>query len=122
MRFSAKGYKDCLNYFVDPRFRESLSIAIGLISRPMERKHGVHSTVRQIPGDLEFTQPQCIRLGQFSIDPKSGLNHQDEEERDVGTIATLCIVLLASKFLATQKCAVERKQVEALATAYANES
>lgn len=63
-----------------------------------------------------------VRLGQFRIDPKSGLEQQDEEVRDVVTIVTLCIVLLGSKFLATQKRAVEWKQVEALAMAYAKES
>jgi hypothetical protein len=66
-----------------------------------------------------YSSETFVRLGQFSIDPKSGLQHQDEELRDVLTIATLCIVLLASKFLATQKHAVECKQVEAFAMAYA---
>lgn len=68
-----------------------------------------------------YSSETFVRLGQFSIDPKSGLPDQDEEVKDVLTIATLCIVLLASKFLATQKHAVEGKQVEALATAYAKE-
>ncbi|HEY1469970.1 MAG TPA: hypothetical protein VGF61_13080 [Candidatus Acidoferrum sp.] len=69
-----------------------------------------------------YSSGSLVRFGQFSIDPKSGLEHHDEDVRDVVTIMTLCIVLLASKFLATQKRTVESKQVEALATAYAKES
>jgi hypothetical protein len=66
-----------------------------------------------------YSRETIVRVGHFHLDPKSGLNHQDEEVRDAVTTATLCIVMLASKFLATQKHAVESKQVEALATAYA---
>jgi hypothetical protein len=69
-----------------------------------------------------YSSETIVLFGQFSIDPKSGLEHQDEEVKDVVTIATLCIVLLASKFLATQKRVVESKQVEALAMAYEKES
>lgn len=69
-----------------------------------------------------YSSESIVLFGQFCIDPKSGLEHQDEEVTDVVTMATLCIVLLASKFLATQKHAFECKQVEALATAYAGES
>jgi hypothetical protein len=65
-----------------------------------------------------YSRETIIRVGHFHLDPKSGLKHQDEEVRDAVTTATLCIVMLASKFLATQKHAVESKQVEALATAY----
>ena len=71
-----------------------------------------------------YTVEEVVRLGHTSIDPKSGLPqaHEDEEAEDVMTVATLCIVLLASKFLATQKHADESKQVEALAAAYVKES
>ena len=67
-----------------------------------------------------YSRDTIARYGQFSIDPKSGLAHahEDEEVEDVVTTATLCIVLLASKFLATHKHPVESKQVEALAKAY----
>ena len=65
-----------------------------------------------------YLRGKIVRLGQFCIDPKTELKLQEEEVGDAVTIATLCIVLLASKFLATQKHAVESKQVEALATAY----
>ena len=69
-----------------------------------------------------YSSEAIVLFGQFCIDPKSGLEHQDEEVKDVVTMATLCSVLLASKFLATQKHVVDRKQVAALATAYAKDS
>lgn len=69
-----------------------------------------------------YSRAEIVRVGQFSIDPKAGLEDEEEEVRDVVTTATLCIVLLASMFLATQKHAAECKQVEGLATAYAKES
>jgi hypothetical protein len=65
-----------------------------------------------------YSRATIVRVGQFCIDPKSGLEHEDEEVRDVVTAATLCIVMLASKFLATQTHEVESNQVEALTTAY----
>ena len=67
-----------------------------------------------------YSRETIVRFGQFSIDPKLGLahTHEDEEVADVVTTVTLCIVLLASKFLATHKHEVESKQVEALATPY----
>lgn len=69
-----------------------------------------------------YSRETIVRVGQFYIDPKSGLGSDDEECGDVLTIATLSIVLLASKFLATQKLVDECEQVEALATAYVKES
>lgn len=65
-----------------------------------------------------YSRETIVRIGQFCINPQFGLQQEDEEVRDVVTIATLCIVLLASKFLATQKHAVESKQVEVLEAAY----
>jgi hypothetical protein len=59
-----------------------------------------------------------FRLGRWRVDPKSGLAHEDEEIRDVTTIGTLCIVLLAAKFLAHQNYGAECKEVEALAVDY----
>ena len=67
-----------------------------------------------------YTRERIALVGQFHIHPKSGLEHEDEEG-NVVTITTLCIVLLASKFLATQKHADDSKKVEALAAAYAKE-
>ena len=69
-----------------------------------------------------YSRQTIVRVGQFCIDPKSGLGREDEEVGDMVTTTTLCIVVLASKFLATQKLVEECKQVETLATAYANES
>lgn len=69
-----------------------------------------------------YSRETIVRVGQFCIDPKTGLGEDDEELADVVTTATLCLVMLASKFLATQKHLVESEQVEALATAYAKES
>lgn len=69
-----------------------------------------------------YTRETIVRVGQFCIDPKSGLRREDEEVKDMVTTATLCIVVLATKFLARQKLVDECKQVEALATAYAKES
>lgn len=67
-----------------------------------------------------YLRETSIRAGQFCINPESGLEQEDEETGEVVTIATLCIVLLANKFLATQKHGVESKQVEALAEAYSS--
>lgn len=69
-----------------------------------------------------YSRLTIVRAGQFSIDPKSGLGRDEEEVGDVVTTTTVCIVVLASKFLSTQKLVDECKQVEALATAYAKES
>jgi hypothetical protein len=65
-----------------------------------------------------YTRETIVRVGQYCIDPKSGLRSEDEEVRDMVTTTTLCIVVLATKFLATQKLADECKRVEALAAAY----
>ena len=56
-----------------------------------------------------------VRLGRWHIDPSCGLAYGDDEIRDVSAIATLCIVVLAAKFLDRQNHGVECKQVEALA-------
>jgi hypothetical protein len=56
-----------------------------------------------------------VRLGRWHIDPSFQLVYGDEEIRDVSAIATLCIVVLAAKFLDRQNYEVGCKQVEALA-------
>lgn len=66
-----------------------------------------------------------VQLGRWDGDlssglHSSGLHFDDEEIRDVVTIATLCIVVLASKFLAGQKYPAESEQIEALAGGYAS--
>ena len=50
-----------------------------------------------------YLRETIAHVRQFYIDPKSGLKQEDDEVADLVTTATLCIVLLASKFLATQK-------------------
>jgi|SRR5215469_2166456 len=61
-----------------------------------------------------------VQLGRWEIDVTSGLDSDDEEIRDVLTIATLCIVTLAAKFLDGQKYSADSKQIEALAGDYAS--
>jgi len=56
-----------------------------------------------------------VRLGRWHIDPRLGLTYADEEIRDLSTIATLCILVLAAKFLDRQNYGMDCKQVEALA-------
>jgi hypothetical protein len=63
----------------------------------------------------KYSVSGVIRLGRWNIDPSVGLVHTDEEIRDVSTIATLCIVVLAAKFLDRQNYGEDCKQVEALA-------
>ena len=58
------------------------------------------------------------QLGRWGMDASSGLHHDDKEIRDVTTIATLGIVLLAAEFLAGQKQSDDCKKIEALATNY----
>jgi len=58
------------------------------------------------------------QFGRWSIDASSGLHHDEDEIREVMTIATLCIVLLAAKFLASQKQPGDCKRVETLAASY----
>ena len=68
----------------------------------------------------KYTVSDIVQIGRWNIDLASGLHHDDEEIRGVATIATLCIVLLAAKFLESQKHAPECKQVENLAANYAS--
>ena len=56
-----------------------------------------------------------VRLGRWHIDSSLGLAYGDEEIRDVSAIATLCIVVLAAKFLDRQNYVEKCEQVEALA-------
>jgi hypothetical protein len=61
-----------------------------------------------------------VQLGRWDGDASSGLHFDDEEIRDVVTIATLCIVVLAAKFLAGQKYPADSEQIEALAGGYSS--
>ena len=71
------------------------------------------------PQLYKYTRAGVVRLGRWNIDASSGLHSDDEAIRDVTTIATLCIVLLAAKFLAGQKHSEDCERVEALAAGYA---
>jgi|SRR6516165_548440 hypothetical protein len=66
----------------------------------------------------KYTRSEIFQLGRFHIDSSSGYDFDDEEIRDVMTAATLCVVLLAAKFLAGQNHPVESKKVETLAADY----
>jgi len=63
----------------------------------------------------KYTRSDVFHVGRWHIDSSSGLGHDDTEIRDVTTIATLSIVVLAAKFLDRQTFGAECKQVEALA-------
>lgn len=70
----------------------------------------------------KYARSSIVQLGRWHIDSTSGLHSDDDEIRDVTTIATLCIVLLAAKFLASQKQLDGCEQIEALAADYPNRS
>ena len=70
----------------------------------------------------KYSRSSWVQLGRFGIDATSGLHFEDDEMRDATTIAALCIVLLAAKFLASQKHPADCKQIEALAADYPNRS
>jgi hypothetical protein len=67
----------------------------------------------------KYTRSEIFRLGRWNIDSSSGLRLDDEEMRDATTIATLCIVLLAGKFLGGQGHSADCEQIQALAADYA---
>jgi|SRR3974390_1343895 len=67
----------------------------------------------------KYTRSGIVRLGRWNIDASSGLHSEDQAVRDVTTIATLCVALLAAKFLGGQKHSADCKQVEVLAADYA---
>ena len=67
----------------------------------------------------KHTRSDIVKLGRWNIDSNIGLHSDEEAIRDVTTIATLCIVLLAAKFLAGQKHSADCERIEALATDYA---
>ena len=66
----------------------------------------------------KYYRSDIIRLGRWKIDASGGLQTDDRETQDATTIATLCIVLLAGKFLASQKHAADCEQIEILAADY----
>ena len=67
----------------------------------------------------KYSRSGIVQLGRWHIDSSAGLAFDDGEIRDVTTTATLCIVLLAAKFLAGQKHSADSKQIETLAADFA---
>jgi hypothetical protein len=68
----------------------------------------------------KYTRSDIVRVGRWHIDSSSGLDHNDAEIRNVTTIATLCIVLLARAFLAGQGHSGDCGRIEILVADYAN--
>jgi hypothetical protein len=68
----------------------------------------------------KYSRSDLIQLGRWNIDSRSGLHVDDQEIRDVTTIAALCIVLLAGKFLASHGHWADCERVQALAAEYAS--
>jgi hypothetical protein len=68
---------------------------------------------------IKYTRSDLMQLGRWHIDASSGLRFDDNEIHEVVTISTLCIVILAAKFLDGQKHSDDCKKIEALAAAYA---
>jgi len=67
-----------------------------------------------------YSRSEIFQLGRWNIDSGCGLHLDYGEVRDMTTIATLCVVVLAAKFLAGQKHSADCKQIETLAGDYAN--
>ena len=68
----------------------------------------------------KYSRSDIFQLGRWEIDASSGLHLDDGEIKEATTIATLCTVLLAGKFLASQKHSADCEQIETLAADYAN--
>jgi hypothetical protein len=67
----------------------------------------------------KYSRSDVVQLGRWHIDASSGLHSDDNEISEVVTISTLCVVILAAKFLANRKQSADSKKIEALATDYA---
>ena len=68
----------------------------------------------------KYSRLEIVKLGRWGIDTSSGLRVDYQEIREVTTIATLCVVLLAGKFIASQKHSDDCQRLETLAADYAN--
>jgi hypothetical protein len=68
----------------------------------------------------KYSRSEIFQLGRWNIDASSGLPFDDEEIRDMTTIATLSVVLLAAKFLAGQKHSADCQRIETLGAAYSD--
>jgi len=69
-----------------------------------------------------YSRSEIFHLGRWNIDSGCGLHLDDGEIREMTTIATLCVVVLAAKFLASQGHSTDCKLVETLAGDYANQA
>jgi hypothetical protein len=67
----------------------------------------------------KYSRSDIFQLGRWEIGASSGLHLDDGEIREATTIATLCIVLLAGKFLAGQGHSADCELIETLAADYA---
>ena len=68
----------------------------------------------------KYSRSEIVNLGRWSIDPDSRLQYDDKDIRQITTIAILCIVLLAGKFVASQGHSADCKSLETLAGDYTN--
>jgi hypothetical protein len=75
---------------------------------------------RWAPQLYKYTRSDIFQVGRWDVHSSPGLDVDDEVIRDVTTAATICIVLLAAKFLAGHGHSTDCKQIEALAADYAN--
>ena len=71
------------------------------------------------PKSLDVGRTGAFQLGRWEIGASPGLHLDDSEIPDATTIATLCIVLPAGKFLAGQGHSADCEQIETLAEDYA---
>ena len=69
----------------------------------------------------KYSRSDIFQLGRWNIDASAELRSDDGEIRDMTTIATLSIVLLAAKFLAGQKYPADSERIENLAADYASQ-
>ena len=67
----------------------------------------------------KYSRSDIFQLGRWEIGASSGLHLDDGEIREATTIATLCIVLLAGKFLAGKGHSADCELIETLAADYA---
>jgi hypothetical protein len=68
----------------------------------------------------KYTRSDVVQVGLWHINASSGLRSDDNEIREVITISTLCVVILAAKFLAGQRYSADGEKIEALAADYGN--
>lgn len=72
------------------------------------------------PQLYKYTREDIVQLGRWEVHSSSRLDIEDNVIRDVTTIATLCIALLAGKFLAVQKHLTDSEKIQTLAADYLN--